>query len=143
MGAADLQVDGRRAVPGTALIVKTSRSSGPGGQHVNKTDSRVTLELILAKLEGVWTEVDRARVHQRLRSQLTSDGRLIVHADGHRHQRRNLEDARSRMASVLRNALFVPKLRRPTQPSKGSKRRRLESKRRAGEKKQSRRKVEY
>ena len=129
-----------RVIPGDALQVRTSRASGPGGQHVNKTESRITLELYLDRL-GDWPEADRARLQQRLASRLTADARLMVHADQHRQQRRNLDDARRRLASIVAAALHVPKVRRPTKPSKGAQRRRLDAKRRAGEKKRLRGKV--
>lgn len=137
---ADLPISLGRRVPGEALEVRTSRASGPGGQHVNKTDSKVTLELHLDRLAG-WSDRDLARLRERLKSRLTTDGRLLVQADGHRRQQRNLEEARRRLAALLEAALFVPKTRHATAPSKGAKRRRLDDKRRTGEKKQLRKKV--
>ena len=139
----ELWVRAGRVVPSDALSIKTSRASGPGGQHVNKTESRVTLELDLSVLDGVWPENDCARVRQNLASRITSDGRIQVHVDTYRQQRRNLDAARERLASLLQRALHVPKARRPTQPSKGAKRRRLDAKRREGEKKKMRAKVRF
>ena len=139
----DLLVRPGRVIPGEALTVKTSRASGPGGQHVNKTESRVTLELQLSALDGVWPESDRLRLQARLAPQLTTDGRLQVHVDQHRRQGRNLETARQRLATLLLAALHVPKARRPTKPSKGAQRRRLDAKRRAGEKKRMRGKISF
>lgn len=122
--------------------MKLSRASGPGGQHVNKTESRVTLELHLDRLGDGWPDFDVARLRTKLASRLTTDGRLQIHADGHRKQSRNLDDARRRMAAVVADALFVPKARRPTRPSKGAVRRRLEEKSRLGEKKRLRGRVD-
>lgn len=141
MAVEDLQIDHIRRVPGGALSVKTSRSSGPGGQHVNKTESRVTLELNISKLEGIWSAGDYAQVRQRLAAQLTNDDRFLVHVDTYRHQSRNLDEAKARMRSVLRAALFRPKNRLATKPTRGSQRRRVDAKRRLGEKKRMRSKA--
>ena len=119
-------------IPGAALEVRTSRASGPGGQHVNKTDSKVSLVLDLEGLAS-WPEAERSRLRRKLAARLTTDGRLLIHVDSRRQQRRNLEEARRRLAAVVYEALQVPKARRPTRPSKGAVRRRLEAKRqRAG-----------
>lgn len=136
-----LEVRAGRIVPAEALSVRTSRSGGPGGQHVNKTETKVTLELELARLD--WPEADLARVRERLASRITSDERLLVHAETYRQQTRNLEEARRRLAELLRRALHVPKRRRPTRPSKGAVRRRLDAKRRQSDKKRSRAKPDY
>lgn len=136
----DLPIREGRVIPAAALEVRTSRASGPGGQHVNKTESKVTLALDLDKLDG-WPDWERARLRSRLGSRLTLDGRLQIHAESHRRQARNLEEARRRMAAIIEDALRVQKARRATQPSKGAKRRRVEDKRRAGEKKRLRGKI--
>lgn len=121
--------------------MRTSRSGGPGGQHVNKTETKVSLELELSALP--WPEADLARVRQRLSSRITNDDRLVVHAETYRQQARNLDAARRRLAELLRGALYVPKRRRPTKPSKGAVRRRLDAKRRQSDKKRSRSKPDY
>ena len=129
-------------IPGPALAVRTSRASGPGGQHVNKTDSRVSLLLDLEAGVAGWPEALQARVKSKLTSKLTKDGRLIVHVDADRSQPRNLEEARRRMAALLAAALVVPRTRRPTKPTKGSQRRRIAEKRRRAEVKRLRGKVD-
>lgn len=139
----DLPIRPGRVVPGEALSTKTSRASGPGGQHVNKTETRVSLALDLDAGLAEWPEPERARVRHKLERRLTADGRLVVHCDSYRSQNRNLEEARRRMAALLLDALHVPKTRRKTQPSKGAQRRRVEAKKRRGETKRLRRKPSF
>lgn len=114
-------------IPGDELDVTTARSGGPGGQHVNTTDSRVRLRFALSR-----TMVLREDVKQRLRdavpSWVTADGDLVLTSDGSRSQHQNLDDARERLADAIRRALVPPKPRRKTQPSRTSKFRRLEAK---------------
>lgn len=119
-------------VPAAELVERFSRSSGPGGQSVNTTDSRVELEYDVAG-SAVLTEPQRRRVLSRLEGRLT-EGRLVVDASEHRSQHRNRVAARERLAELLRSALAPPPpARRPTRPTKGSQRRRLEAKKQRGE----------
>lgn len=116
-------------VPGTLLVERFSRSSGPGGQGVNTTDSRVELELDVEAVEGL-TDAQRRRLRRGLETRLV-DGRLVVTASEHRQQRRNRVAARERMADLLRDALAPPPpSRRATRPTRGSVERRLAAKRR-------------
>lgn len=119
-------------VPAAELVERFSRSSGPGGQGVNTADSRVELELDVARLT-ILTEAQRERALHVLGGRL-NDGRLVVVASEHRAQRRNRVAARERMAALLRDALApAPPRRRATRPSAGSVRRRLDAKRRRAE----------
>jgi ribosome-associated protein len=126
----DLVTDGGLTVPEAALSWKFSRSSGPGGQHVNKTESRVELTCELADVELP----DHLR--DRLISALGTTVRLT--ADGHRSQLRNRTDALARLASMLDQAAIPPQVRRKTRPSRGAKERRLEGKRQVAERKSGR-----
>lgn len=120
------------------LSWSASRSSGPGGQNVNKVNSRVTLRwtpLASASLN----EVVRIRVVAKLATQLTNDGELIISSDEHRDQRRNLTTCMERLAAVIDQAAAVAKKRRPTRPSRGSQERRLADKKRQQANRQSRR----
>lgn len=128
--------DGLR-IPAGELTERFARSSGPGGQGVNTTDSRVQLSLDLATTTAL-TSSQRARVLDRLRPRL-SGSILTVDAAEHRSQRRNRTAARERMAALLREALAPPPPpRRPTKRTRGSQRRRLAAKRRRSEIKSNR-----
>ena len=119
-------------VPATDLTERFSRSSGPGGQGVNTTDSRVQLSLDLATTTAL-ADRQRDRVLRRLADRLVGTV-ITVDASEHRSQRRNRAAARERLAALLRGALAPPPPpRRPTRPTRGSQRRRLEAKRRRAE----------
>ena len=118
-------------LPARELHWRFSRSSGPGGQGVNTADSRVELSFDLARSPSVPAHL-RERAERRLAGRLV-DGVLTVVASEHRGQRRNREAARARLAAVLREAIAPdPPTRRPTRPTQGSKRRRLDAKSRRG-----------
>jgi ribosome-associated protein len=123
----DLLVQGRLVLPERELHWRFSRSSGPGGQGVNTTDSRVELSFDLGRSPSV-PETLRERALRRLAPRLV-DGVLTITAAEHRSQLRNRDAARERLAATLRAALAAdPPTRRPTRPSAGAKRRRLEAK---------------
>lgn len=122
------------------LVETFSRSSGPGGQSVNTTDSRVQLEYDV-RASTALTDPQRRRALARLDARLV-DGRLVITAAGHRSQHRNRTAARERLAAVLREALAPPPpARRATRPTRGSQLRRLEAKRRRGDTKSLRGRV--
>jgi len=124
-------------VPDSALSERFSRSSGPGGQGVNTTDSRVELSVDLNRLDAVPDRL-RSRVLDRLASRLV-DGVLTVAASEHRAQLDNRREARDRLADLLRRAAAAPpRRRRPTRPTRGSKERRLTEKKRRGDIKRGR-----
>lgn len=124
-------------VPEAELEERFSHASGPGGQGVNTSDSRVQLSLDLATTSAL-DEVQRARVLSRLSSKLAGTV-LTVTAAEQRSQRQNRRAARERLAAALREAVAPPVVRRATRPTKGSKRRRLEAKRQRADLKRSRR----
>ena len=135
--ADDLEVAGGWTVPAAELSERFSRSSGPGGQGVNTTDSRVELSLDLTR-PGAVPDRLRGRVLDRLAGRLV-DGVLTVTASEHRTQLDNRRAARDRLAEVLRRAAAPPpRKRRPTRPTRGSQERRLAEKRRRGETKRGR-----
>lgn len=133
-----LRVHDRWVVPEAELRERFSRSSGPGGQGVNTTDSRVELSFDLAASPGL-PEPLRARALDRLAGRLVN-GVLTVTASEHRAQLANREAARERMAALLRVAIAPPpKRRRPTRPSRAAKERRLAEKKRRSQRKRDRR----
>ncbi|SJM63581.1 Hypothetical protein YaeJ with similarity to translation release factor [Frigoribacterium sp. JB110] len=124
-------------IPAAELIEQFSRSSGPGGQGVNTADSRVQLSLDLGSTSAL-DEIQRSRVLERLASRLSGTV-LTVDSSEERAQRRNRVAARQRLAELLRDAVAPEIARRPTRPTRGSQRRRLEGKRLRGETKRTRR----
>ena len=133
----DLRVGPRLTIPAAELNFETSRSGGPGGQHVNKVETQVTLRWNPGASEAL-READRTWLQERLASRLTRDGDLVVRSSEHRSQSRNLENARERLRELVRDALAHPRVRRKTKPTRASQRRRLEEKRRRGERKRLR-----
>ena len=125
-------------VPRHELTFRATRSGGPGGQHVNKTSSRVELTWSVAATTALSDEL-RARALARLGTRLDGDGVLRLVSDRTRSQLQNKEDVTERFAEVLRAALTIPKARRPTKVSKAVKARRLDAKKRHGAKKAERR----
>lgn len=136
--AEDLRVNGWLVIPAGQLGERFSRSSGPGGQSVNTTDSRVELSFDVARSPAL-PEWARARALERLRSRL-ADGVLTVASSGERSQLMNRAEARGRLAGLLRDAVAPPAHPRvPTKPSKASRERRLQDKKRRSDTKRSRR----
>lgn len=114
-------------VPASEIVEQFSRASGPGGQGVNTTDSRVQLSLDLGTTTAL-SDVQRRRVIDRLATRLSGTV-LTISASEQRSQRQNRVAARERLALLLRDAVVPPLARRATRPTKGSQHRRLEGKR--------------
>ncbi len=133
----DLPVTRNLVIPGAELSERFSRSSGPGGQGVNTTDSRVELSYDVAAAS--LPAPVRARLLDALAGRLV-DGVLTVAASEYRTQLANRRAARERLAALVRTAAGPPPAkRRPTKPTRGSQRRRLDAKKRRGETKRLRR----
>ena len=127
-----LRVTGDVSIPLAEITIRTSRSSGPGGQHANVTASRVEAIFDVAESEAL-TEEQRRRVLAR------AGPRIVAIAQDSRGQARNRELALARLADRLARALAVPRPRRPTRPTSGSREQRLQAKRRAAQRKHERR----
>ncbi|MET9181696.1 alternative ribosome rescue aminoacyl-tRNA hydrolase ArfB [Kitasatospora aureofaciens] len=134
-----IRVRGSVVVPDAELVWRFSRSSGPGGQHVNTSDSKVELRYDVAASKAL-PEVWRTRALERLANRLVDGRVLVVQASEFRSQWRNREAAAARLAAVLSEACAPPpKARRATRPSRGMVERRLNNKRHRSELKQGRR----
>jgi ribosome-associated protein len=131
----ELRVDERLSIPLAEVELRTSRSSGPGGQHANVTASRVEA-IFDVEASDTLDEGQRARLLERVGPTVTAV------AQDARGQARNRELALERLAAKIAAGLAVPRSRRPTKPTRASRERRLEQKRRMGERKRARRKLE-
>ncbi len=124
-------------IPDIELAFRASRAGGPGGQHVNKTSTRVEVVWDVAG-SGSLADDERERLCQKLASRLDTKGRLRVVSDRYRSQLRNREDAVARLHALVRGALQVPKRRKKTRPSKAAVEQRLRDKRARSDQKRQR-----
>ncbi len=136
--AEPIRVNARVAIPPAEVALSYARSGGPGGQHVNKTATKVLLRWNLDDSAALG-DADRAWLRRRLASRLTAAGDVLVAVESHRDQKRNVEEAIERFRDLLARALERPKRRKKTRPTRASKERRLDAKRRRGETKRTRR----
>lgn len=128
-------------IPLAEVQMRATRSSGPGGQHVNTSSTRIEAVFDIAGSPSL-SDAERARLLQKLAARLHGEGTLRVVAQSERSQLQNREAAVKRLATTLRRALAVPRVRRPTKPTRASKERRLKAKKDRGALKRDRRKVE-
>lgn len=124
-------------LPESELVVRFMRADGPGGQHVNRTESAVELRFDVLQSPSLPEDV-RARLLARRDRRMTDEGVLVIQARRFRDQGRNREDARERLVEILRAALVVPKKRIATKPTRASQQRRLEGKQQRAKIKQGR-----
>lgn len=135
-----LVINDKITLPGSDLEWTAVKASGPGGQNVNKVASKVELSF---DFEGTVAIPDpaKARLRTLAKNTLDAEGRVLVVSQKTRDQAKNLSDARDKLREMVLKALVVPKARKPTKPTKGSKKRRVEAKKKVGAKKASRKKV--
>jgi len=124
----NLKVGPELVIPADELVFHAARSGGPGGQHVNKVESKVSLRYDVRRSRSL-TEDQRLMLLDKLAGRLTREGELVLHSSRHREQRRNAEAARERMLEIIREALLPRVPRRETRPGRAAKERRLETKR--------------
>jgi ribosome-associated protein len=132
-----IPIDEELAISDEEVAFTTSRSGGPGGQNVNKLETRVTLRFDLDGSPSL-SEEQKARLRQRLATRITKQGVLHVTAQRHRTQAANREAAVERFAELLRENLREEAPRKKTRPSRAAKTRRLEAKRRRSLRKRER-----
>ncbi|MGD8861430.1 MAG: alternative ribosome rescue aminoacyl-tRNA hydrolase ArfB [Myxococcales bacterium] len=133
----DLRIGPTLTIPGDELKLSFARSSGPGGQKVNKASTKVEVRWNPGDSRAV-RESDRGWLLRKLRDQLTTDGELIITSERTRTQSQNRADALDKLAETVRQALVRPKRRRPTKPTRGSVERRLKEKKHRGKIKEGR-----
>lgn len=133
-------VNGRISIPRSELRLTFARSSGPGGQNVNKVNSKVTLHWPVATSPSLPDDV-RGRFLSQFANRITNDGELVLSSQESRDQASNIEDCLSKLRDMVLSVATPPKKRRPTKPTKGSQRRRLEAKKGRSQTKNLRRKL--
>lgn len=133
-----LRVNDRLSIPRGELEVRATRASGAGGQHVNKTSTRVEITWNITSSPTLG-DADRARLESRLATRMSDDGTIRVVASDTRSQLQNRELAEVRLADVVRRALMVPRVRKKTRPTRASVESRLSDKRKVSERKRVRR----
>lgn len=121
------------------LKFKAIRSSGAGGQHVNKVSSKIELSFNIENSEGLTVE-EKMRISKKLISRISKSGMLVLQCGDTRSQHRNKELSIKRFFDILKANLYIPRARKPSRPSKGSIKRRLESKQKHSLKKSNRKK---
>ena len=132
-----IQVTPSVAIPESEISERFVRASGPGGQNVNKVSTAVELRFDPSQSTVIPSDA-LARLRVLAGSRMTSDGVLVIDARRHRTQAQNREDARERLAELIRQALVKPRRRRPTKPGKGAVERRIEVKKRRSDTKRGR-----
>lgn len=122
------------------LIIRAVHASGPGGQHVNKSATRISLTWNIRNSRAL-SDAQRTRVLAKLGSRVDSEGAIRIVAGEYRSQQQNKRAAIERLRLLVSRALIVPKTRRPTKPTRGSVEQRLDAKRRRSQVKQQRRQL--
>ena len=138
----DIVVQAGLTIPQEEISIRACRSSGAGGQHVNKTSTKIQLTWAPATSIALNDE-QRTLILSKLAHRISRAGLITCSCDESRSQQKNIELARERLALLVRRALHVPKKRKATKPTKGSKERRLKSKKKRGEVKAQRQKKHW
>lgn len=137
-----LVVTPRIQIPDIELEFSFARSSGPGGQNVNKVNSKAILSWNFSTTSSLPLDVQE-RFLAAYAGKLTTDGRLVIAADESRDQARNMEICLEKLAAMLKAVAVAPKKRKPTKPSRAAKEKRISSKKKHGDIKKGRQKIDY
>ena len=132
-----LVINDKVTLPGHDLEWTAVRASGPGGQNVNKVSSKIELSFDFEDSIAL-SDPAKARLREMAKNTLDAEGRVLVTSQKTRDQSKNLSDAREKLKELVLKALVIPKKRKPTKPTKGSKVRRLTAKKKVGAKKAAR-----
>ncbi len=132
-----IRIHRRLSIPESELEFTTSRSSGPGGQHVNTSETRVTLRFDIENSPSL-SEGQKQRIRSRLKTRINKEGVLLVSSQKHRSQSANRDATIEKFAVLLREGLQRRKKRKKTKPTKASQERRLEAKKQRGRRKKNR-----
>lgn len=134
---APLRINSRITIPPDELRFSFVRSSGPGGQNVNKVNSKAQLRWSFARSGAIPAEI-RPRLEARLASRITEKGEIVISSQRYRDQAKNIGDCLTRLREMLANAAAVPKRRKKTKPPRSANESRLRDKREKAEKKRNR-----
>jgi ribosome-associated protein len=132
-----LEITSKITIPGNEIEVEAVRSSGPGGQNVNKVSSKIELRFNLSNTQSL-PDVVRGRLQIIAKNKLDAEGRILITSQKTRDQPKNLIDAREKLKELILRALEEPKARVETRPSRGAKERRLSNKKERSSTKKSR-----
>jgi ribosome-associated protein len=133
-----LRVNKRIAIPRQEFSFAFARSSGPGGQHVNKVNTKVTLRWHVAGSRHLPDDV-RDRFFKRYHGRIAQTGELVIYSQRFREQRRNIDDCLAKLRVMLEAVAEPPRVRKPTRPTRSSNERRLQAKLNRSNRKQTRR----
>jgi ribosome-associated protein len=137
-----LEVNSKIAIPDEEFDISFARSSGPGGQNVNKTNSKAVLHWDVTNSPSLPWDV-KARFLKSFASKLTTDGFIVIASDESRAQEANVKGCLEKLKAMILAVATPPKIRRPTKPTKSSQRARVENKKARSNTKKTRQKVDY
>jgi ribosome-associated protein len=137
-----LAVNAKIAIPDEEFAISFARSSGPGGQNVNKTNSKAVLDWDVVNSPSLPLDV-KARFLKTFASKLTTEGHIVIASDESRAQEANVKGCFEKLKTMLLAVATPPKIRRPTKPTKSSQRARVDNKKTRSKTKKNRQKVDY
>ena len=137
-----LYINSTISIPSTELRFRFSRSPGPGGQNVNKVNSKATLHWSISKSQSVSSAI-KYRLRTRFPSRINSSDEVVLSSHQHRDQPRNVSECLNKLKRMILSCAAAPKIRKKTKPSRASNKRRLENKKRNSDKKKSRSKSDW